>query len=392
LQQFKLRVALEQDLDFYQIGIQMTYAFAGHNKEIEYFLPCSFLIDRDVLLGCVFTDIRNERLCVYELLAYMAKAGYRVLLAYDCLVRGLELGAESGHRAGTERAQSGNVGNTEIEEQVLRENSNEFNLEDQLLQMIYDNPGDEKALLRLIGLYFEDKKWDQVDVYVNMMPDNLPAALYGVKSLDKQDLFNEAYDKIKVIDIDGIGDVSLKKDFMLTKAKLLMRSENKEGVLPLLNGVLQYETNNIDAILTRGIYFLSRTELDMAYFDFDKILSIEPSNVRALLGKGLALQAKNKYAESTHCFAKALGIDFENVDAIDGLLKNAYATRDFTLVEKALDDYIEVHPADLDMMFTLAGVSYEMRKNQKARELLDKIMVFRNDYPGAQELLLKIRN
>jgi len=40
----------------------------------------------------------------------------------------------------------------------------------------------------------------------------------------------------------------------------------------------------------------------------------------------------------------------------------------------------------------LAAVCYEMKMNQKATEMLDKILVFRNDYPGAEELLRKIRN
>jgi len=386
LQTFKVRVALESDLNFHQIGIQMTYAFAGQSREIEYFMPYSFLIDRELFLKCDFTDIENDRMCVYELLWYMTKFGYRLVLGYDCMIREMDNDRVASRNTVTENTPPATrpplSRGESLDCSANARNDNESNRKG----CDYSGFSGDTEIAPTIEVSFSHNEEEVI--------------LKEILSLDQQNLFNDAYAKIIKIDIDSIEDIELKIQFLLTKAKLLMRSDKKDGIVGLFDKVLQHSialqpnlANKwfIEAVLTRGIYFLSRNEINMAYFDFESVLTREPANIKALLGKGMVLQFRKIYNESNACFNKVLELDFENIDAIDGLMKNAYTTRVFTDIEKALDNYLEGSPCNLEMLFTLAGICYEMKKYDKSVELIEKIMLFDSEYPGIRELLEKIR-
>ena len=385
LQQMRFRVNLAQEYDFYQTGIQLGYAFTGQSQEIDYILPHCFIIHRNLLMNKYFTDLNNPKLSILELLTYTAQNNYKVLLAYDCHVKRNEKINELNEKEPLEQTFL-------YDEALQKEIDNVSTLsEDELKQKIYENPYNENTILKLIQFYFHNQQWEQLDIYADMLANNPRAAYYGIKSLENQGFIEEAYNKLIQTDLNTLRDNDLLVNFLVLKAKLLMKLEIMDDVLNILNQAIIQHPSNTESLLTRGIYYFSQGQAVDAITDFNAVLSINPLNTKALQGIALSLQIDNKPAESSLYFLKILANDEENLEAISGLLKNAWITRDFIDAEKALDNYLSFHPANLDVLFTLAGICYETGKFAKARELLDRIMIFEPDFPGARELLEKIK-
>ncbi|THH04202.1 hypothetical protein EW145_g5695 [Phellinidium pouzarii] len=62
----------------------------------------------------------------------------------------------------------------------------------------------------------------------------------------------------------------------------------------------------LNAVLTRGIYHLARTELDDAFRSFEAVLSQKPTNVVALLGKARIAYARKQYSQALRLFQQVL--------------------------------------------------------------------------------------
>jgi tetratricopeptide (TPR) repeat protein len=263
--------------------------------------------------------------------------------------------------------------------------------EDELKQKIYENPHNEEIILKLIQFYHNNQQWEQLDVYADMLPHNLKAVYYGIKSLENQNFVEEAYQKLAKVNFDNIFEKELLVNYLLLNAKLLIKLQKIDFVPELLNRAIKLDNTNPEGILTRGVFYLTQNMAGKALTDFEAILTVNPQNLKALQGKALALQTENRHQESSVCYLKILDLDSENLEAIHGLLKNSWATKDFVEIERVLDGYLEFHPANLEILFTLAGICIETQKFEKAKELLERILLFNEEYPGAMDMLKKVR-
>ena len=388
LQQMKLRIKLQHNLTFEQTGIQLAYSFTGQNTDIDFALPYCFIIDMDLLRTCPFSDFHNNQLCMHELITHSLKNKKRILLSYDTVIKKIEtqINTSTNKYFSSSRDFSSNNG-SDVEESSLNEIT-----EENLKLAIYDNPFNETAILNLIEYYFKHKNWDQVDVYSDMIQNNYYAIYYNIKSLEQQGFIQKSFEKIQQIEIYSLEDSRLQNKFNVLKAKLMMKLQFFSGVLEILNNVLSNDEFNIEALLTRGVFYITNNSIQLAINDFDRVLNLDKNNNKALQGKGLALHFIKDYDSSSLCFLKILDNDSEDLEAIEGLLKNAWHTKKFTEIEKALENYLDFHPANLEILFTLSGIYYEQNKYQRTIELLEKILIFQDDYPGANELLQKCKN
>jgi tetratricopeptide (TPR) repeat protein len=380
-QQFRFRVNMGQGMNFQQIGIQLSYAFTGQNRDIDYILPYCFIVRRDMLSNSYFTNIHNEKLCIHELITGAIQKDKKVLIAYDCLIQRLP-----------EQVMPSAEQDFKYDEALQKELETVSEMsEEELQQKIYENPYNENTILKLIQYYYNNQKWEQLDTYADMLQHNIRAVYYGIKSLENQNLLEEAYQRLSRVNLNNISDKELHVNYLLVKAQLSLKLQKIDDVLGILNKAIEIDGTNIECIMTRGVFYVTQSMTTEAIQDFDTILMSYPQNVKALRGKALALQIENKFVESSACFLKILYFDAENLEAIGGLLKNSYALHDFTEIEKALDNYIDFHPANLDILFTLAGVCFEMKNLEKSKMMLDRVVIFQKDFPGARELMIKIR-
>ena len=72
------------------------------------------------------------------------------------------------------------------------------------------------------------------------------------------------------------------------------------------------------------------------------------------------------------------------------LLQVAYELEKFDVAEKYYRKYLELHPADTEMLFALAGIYYRTGRTDMVRETIDTILLFKPEHKNALELLKKL--
>ena len=382
LQQLSLHLNIPKETNFEHLGIQFSYSFIGQSKPLSNFVPISFIIEKDLFIGLHFTDITNDQLCLLELQAHILKRGKGIYLGYDCLLRkSEEIKKESEQEHGA--YEYGIEMKKELE-------SFEEKSEEELRELLAANPLNENIILRLLNHYYHKDNWEQIDVFSGMLPSNPLAIYYGLCSLEKQGFYLDALKRIESLNIEGSRDLQLTEDILLLKAKILIKIERGEEALEILNKVLSGSHVNIEALQTRGIYQLLANNIEIALEDFDKILNHQPQNIKALYSKGVCLQSMHRLQESSHFFIKVLELDAEHLSSLSGLLKNSWFLKNFSDVEKAMLSYLDFQPGSLDVLFSLSGVLYESQRYKEAREYVERILIFDENYEGASELLEKI--
>jgi glycosyltransferase involved in cell wall biosynthesis/tetratricopeptide (TPR) repeat protein len=119
---------------------------------------------------------------------------------------------------------------------------------------------------------------------------------------------------------------------------------------------------------------------------FEKALAIRPGYDVALAGLAVCAQAEGKFEDAWTLYSKALGANSENTRALLGLIEIGYKLKRLSDVESALRSYLEIHPADLNFLYSLAGCCYAQEKIDEAVEALDTIKLFDPNHGMMNEL------
>jgi tetratricopeptide (TPR) repeat protein len=403
-QHFRSRIRFANELNFAQSGIQLSYAFTGQSMDIDFIMPYCFLLDKSVLETIRFSDAADVRLCIHELLTAILQRGGKVLLAYDTLIikkASQEITKPSGSLGSTNARTTSLATSGGDVSQALpqsREGQREVGNADyesfpkkSIAQQILESPNDESLILRHTKLCFEAGDWDQVDIYADMLPGSFEATYYKIKSLENQGFARDALNRILDVDFSKLNDTDLLVRLLTLKGRLLFIHNEVDDALMPLDVALQIDSSYIEALLTRGVFYISQGDMKSAIKDFDTILGIEPQHSRALTSKGVALQKSENYVKSTECFVTVLGIEPFDMEAINGIVVNAWMTRDFAIAMEVLEIYLQAHSENVSIMFTLAAIHYETGEHIKSMTLLRKIQSIDANFPGVTEMIKNIQ-
>jgi len=86
-QNFRTLVKMADNMSFFHTGIQLSYAFAGQNMDIDSVLPYCFIVPTATILQVDFSNPARVELCLREYISQVLENSQSILLAYDCLVR-----------------------------------------------------------------------------------------------------------------------------------------------------------------------------------------------------------------------------------------------------------------------------------------------------------------
>ncbi len=124
---------------------------------------------------------------------------------------------------------------------------------------------------------------------------------------------------------------------------------------------------------------------------FREALAREKS-ARAWCGLGLALVAQSRGREAISSFEACLDLEADRLAAVYGLVQAAFQCGELEPAERCVAAFVELHSGNLDMLFTLAGLRYQLGNRPGAREMLERIELFKPDYPGLAELREKLQS
>jgi tetratricopeptide (TPR) repeat protein len=123
---------------------------------------------------------------------------------------------------------------------------------------------------------------------------------------------------------------------------------------------------------------------------FRRALEREKS-ARTLAGLGLAHAAQGRPRDAMALFEQALDLETDCLPAVAGMVEAAWRTGELAAAERRVAAYVDLHGANLDMAFTLAGLRAELGMQEGALEMLERIELFDPSYEGLEELRTKLQ-
>jgi len=173
---------------------------------------------------------------------------------------------------------------------------------------------------------------------------------------------------------------------MLLRAEALVLSGKTEQAVKDLDTVLQSNPRSARALCGQAAIKAHEGRWDEARTLFEQANAIDGRNDVALAGIGLYWLQHNDAERAWGFFERAVEQNPENSRALLGLIEIGYKIGRLEGVERAIHSYLEMHPADVEFLYSLAGCLFAQNKLREATAEIEKIRLFAPNHRDALEL------
>jgi tetratricopeptide (TPR) repeat protein len=122
----------------------------------------------------------------------------------------------------------------------------------------------------------------------------------------------------------------------------------------------------------------------------EKLISKNPTHDRALCALGMVYERMGQKKRAMEFYETSIRENIENSAAMTSLLNLSYLLDQFDEIHISILRYLEVHPANLNMRFGLAGILFKMDCWEESREAINHILIFEPQNEDALKLLEQI--
>ncbi len=119
---------------------------------------------------------------------------------------------------------------------------------------------------------------------------------------------------------------------------------------------------------------------------FNQALDAVSNHDIALAGLGLCEMVSNNTEQAFVLFQRAVEMNPENNRALLGVLQTGYPLKKYTEMERMISAFLDLHPGNVDMLYSFAGVLFAQGKVKEARLEVEKVLVFEPEHEHALEL------
>jgi tetratricopeptide (TPR) repeat protein len=119
---------------------------------------------------------------------------------------------------------------------------------------------------------------------------------------------------------------------------------------------------------------------------FEKVLRINPRNDVALAGLGGCYQQCDEIEVAWQKYQEALDLNCENKRALLGVIQLGHQMQRYTQLEVRLKEYLELHPADTEFLYVMAGCLFAQDRYDEAENQLCRMAIFEPDNSRMLEL------
>lgn len=137
---------------------------------------------------------------------------------------------------------------------------------------------------------------------------------------------------------------------------------------------LELDPFSSKAYLGTGVVLLGEQNFNGAVINFQKAVSYSPDDDMAHIGLGLAFQGLGENEEARNWLLSGLRVGPTNQMAIYSLVKLSNETGNYKGCVESLETFIELSPASYEMVYTLAGILFKMKKFEKARKYCESAL------------------
>lgn len=140
-----------------------------------------------------------------------------------------------------------------------------------------------------------------------------------------------------------------------------------------------------------GVTALQQEQIEDAEIAFRVALRLDKKCAKAHAGLAMIAQQNSDYQTAFDRYLKCLELDPDNMTAILGLFQTSCQIGSFEKIIYYLDAYLNMHPADVSVMFTLASLYVRQNDLIKAEEILRDILVLDPENSDAAGLLEEVQ-
>jgi len=244
----------------------------------------------------------------------------------------------------------------------------------------------------------------QVEVIptVEMSQPSYAAPAMSFSDVDRQLSELEDHKRAKNLEMVRIGSKGLlargdlspaqREKAMVLDAEAAVLSNQLEEAQRLYDEILNMSPYSARAMCGQGALAANRGDWQAARWQFENALRIDPDYDVALAGLGLCWHWFQDSEKAWEYYYRATQANPENSRALLGVIEIGYALGRLPEVENSIKAYLDMHPADLDILYSLAGCYFAQGKKEEALYELNKIMLFRPEDEKVRELRDMIEN
>jgi glycosyltransferase involved in cell wall biosynthesis/Tfp pilus assembly protein PilF len=214
----------------------------------------------------------------------------------------------------------------------------------------------------------------------------LDSRMDEVEDMKREGKYDEAKEVLeKVRRSPGLTQVQRER-FMCIEAEFLVMDNELAEADRAYDSILSSNGKCPRAMCGKGALAAERQEWSVAQEWFEKALAVNPQHDVGLAGLGLCAMVSNKQEKAFELFTQAVASNPENRRALLGVLQLGYPLKKYTDIEKAINAYLELHPANVEMLYSFAGILFAQGKVEQAKSEVEKILIFEPQHERALEL------
>lgn len=211
-------------------------------------------------------------------------------------------------------------------------------------------------------------------------------ALSVVEDYKRAKEFDRAEADLGKIIEAGIDDPTLRRIAECLRAELLVVREELMQADSLYDSILAEDPDMPRALCGKGALCAQSEKWDSASQFFQRALEIDSECDIGYAGLGICAMVDGQVERAFELFETAAKKNPENQRALLGVLQTGYPLKRFNEMEQMLSSYLKLHPASIDMLYSLAGVLYAQGKVKEAKLEVEKILIFEPQHEHALEL------
>lgn len=141
-----------------------------------------------------------------------------------------------------------------------------------------------------------------------------------------------------------------------------------------------------------GVVALQKNLLEDAEIAFRVAHRLDPNCAKAYAGLGMIAQQKNDYQKAFELYLKCLQLDTDNLTALLGLFQTSCQMGSFTKIIHYLQLYLDIHPGDTSVMFSLAALYMKDGRLEQSKKILLDILTLDPNNKDAVNLLEEVEH
>ncbi|MBT5471673.1 MAG: glycosyltransferase [Nitrospina sp.] len=192
------------------------------------------------------------------------------------------------------------------------------------------------------------------------------------------------YEKIQELNSDS-------SEALVGMGNCYMRLQNPEKAEACFIRAKTHDQNNFKAWLGLGLLELYRANTKQAEIYLIRVVELNPESDKAFCALGILKANTNDLKAAEEYYCRALDLNIENLLANKSLIELSYVTENYSAAYKYLKSFLDIYPANLYMLFVMAGLQFKMGRVEDSLKTLDDVLFIDPNHKFALEFQKSVR-